>query len=172
MTSDTLFSLTEELVQLEALLTETGGELSPDVEAWMEQNAHALSDKADSVAFYLKSCEVKQTGFQKVAQDLTHKAKVEENKITRLKEYIRLCLDRMGTRKLEGEIWTLALQKNGGRPALKLLPPYDTNPIELPTEFQVLKVEADRTALRLAAEQGRTQGIAELLPLGDHVSVR
>jgi hypothetical protein len=98
--------------------------------------------------------------------------RAERNKIERLKEYVRLCLERMGTRKLAGEVWTLSIQKNGGKPALKILPPYDADPNQLPAEFQTHRVEADKQALRLAAEIGGATGIAELLPVGDSVRLR
>lgn len=168
----TLFSLSQEMVELDALLTESAGELTPEVEAWFDANREAMADKVDAVAWFIRTCEAREAGYQKVMDDLKAKQQTERNKVTQLKQYARACMDLLGTRKLEGEVYTFAIQKNGGKAPLKLLAPYDTEPDKLPAEFVTWLPKADTQALRLAAEQGRTEGIAVIEPVGEHVRLR
>lgn len=180
-----LFSLTEEMLQLDALLDESMGELTPDIEARLAALGAQLLKKTDSIGWFWRTIEARIAGYKKVADDLTTKRKTEENKLARLKSYVQECMRVMQAKKLEGQVYTLAIQANGGR-SFQLLEPYLSHPELLPEQFRhtVTRVEPDLEALKAAAiaagdsicdAQSAAMPvpvIAVLHPAGSHVRLR
>lgn len=181
---ETLFSLSEDLLALDALLTESGGELTPEVEAWIAESRDKFSDKIDGFGWYWRTIEARVAGLKLAQEELTAKRAVEERKLERLKGYVRLCLNYLGTDKAKGQVYSLSIQKNGGKPPLRILPPFDVQPELLPAGYQRVSVTADKDAIRADMEkmgglqrvvpvgEGEPQPIAEILPVGDSVRLR
>jgi hypothetical protein len=81
------------------------------------------------------------------------KQKVEENKATRLKEFLEYQLNLMGTKKAKAGLFTLALQKNP--PSLQI----DDEDI-VPEEFWKIKKDVDKTELKKwIADGNEVEGI-------------
>lgn len=180
-TKETLFSLTDDLLALDQILTESGGELTPEVEQWMTEYRDKFTAKVDGLGWYWRTCEAREAGYRKAAAELADKAQTEANKVTRLKEYARACLDHLGATKVAGDIYTLAIQKNGGRTPLKVCEPFLSDPSRLPAEYQRIVVLPDLEKLRTRAELScgvatmddrDGTAMAELLPAGTHVRLR
>lgn len=155
-----LFELTEEFLALEALLEASGGELTPEVEAWREANAEAFTEKVDALVWYAKTLKGDAEFYREQADELAHKAKVAENKIARLKEYAAVCLDRLGVKAVKGKVYAIAYQKNGGLPPLRLLTP---DPLAFPESCRV--VTLSNSAIRELLTGGTLpEGLAQLDP--------
>jgi hypothetical protein len=166
---ETLFSLSADLRELDEALTDSLGELTPEIEARLIGLRGAFSDKIDGIGWFVRTCESREAGYKKLRDELQAKATTEANKVTRLKEYIRMCLDSLGTEKVKGEVYTLALQKNGGRPPVKLLEPYASDPDLLPRDLTRITVTPDMDRIR---ELPTPSEFYEVLPVGSHVRVR
>jgi hypothetical protein len=165
----TLFALTEEMHALDELLTASGGELTDDIEAMLATIGSQITQKVDSLAWVIRTCEARAAGFKKMRQEMDEKKTTEENKIDRLKEYVRVCLDRLGTDKIKGEQYTFALQRNGGKPPVKLLEPYASDPDLLPRDLTRITVTPDMDRIR---ELPTPSEFYEVLPVGTHVRIR
>jgi len=158
-----LFRLTEEFLALEALLEASGGELTPEIEAWREANAEAFTDKVDALVWYSKTLKAAAEFYRAQADELAHRAKVAENKIARLKEYAAVCLDRLGSRAVMGKVYAIAYQKNGGLPPLRLLNP---DPMAFPESCR--NVTVSNAAVRESLSAGTLpEGLAQLDPPGE-----
>lgn len=169
---DTLFEVTDDLLALDQLLTESEGELTPEIEAWREEYAAKIRDKADGIGWYAKRLQNEAEFFKAQRDELAAKARRAERKLEWLKGYIAYCMARLETRKIEGKVYTLALQKNGGKPPLEILEPFKSDPAQLPAEFQRVTVSANTDALRIAAEEGMADEVVRLLPAGESVRIR
>lgn len=165
----TLFSLTEEMQQLDDQLTESLGELTPEVEAALATLGASIRDKTDSIAWFLKTCEAREDCYRKAAAELQAKAKVEEAKRDRLKAYVKLCMELLGASKLQGEVYAFAIQRNGGKAPVKLLEPYASQPDLLPRDLTRITVTPDWDRIR---ELPSPSQFHEVLPVGTHVRVR
>lgn len=143
--------------------------MTPDIEARLASLGSQITDKVDSTAWYLRTCEAREAGLKKAAAELSAKAKVEENKVARLKEYVKLCLEQLGTTKVSGEVYTFAIQRNGGKPPVKLLEPYASDPDLLPRDLTRITVTPDMDRIR---ELPTPSEFYEVLPVGSHVRVR
>jgi len=172
--NSTLYAIADDLLAVDALLTESGGELTPEIEAALASLNEVLVGKVDAIASYIRDCAAKAAALREEADVLTAKRRTEENKVGRLKEYVRFHMDRLGETKLAGAIWTFALQANGGRPALTVL----VAPEQLPALFRRLVVQADTDALRGAVDAASGElvvdgrAIARLEPVGSSLRIR
>lgn len=186
---ESLFQLSEDLLALDALMTEAGGELTPEAEAFLEEYAKKLATKTDSLGWFWRTLEARIAGFKKIGDDLAAKRKTEENKLARIRSYVLACMRNLGAKKLEGQVYTLAVQANGQR-SFQLLEPYLSHPELLPSQFvkKVTRYEPDLEALKAATiaagdalafsgpllEDGTAPTVpaAVLHPAGTHVRLR
>lgn len=167
---ETLFSLSGDVLALDAILEEGGGEITPEVEAWIAEYRDKFTDKVDSVGWYWRTCEARAAGFKKAADDLAAKARTEEQKRDRLKQYVEGCLRHLDTRKISGQVYSFSLQTNGGSPPLRLLV---DDPAAFPESCQRVTVTVDRTAVRTALEASTLpEGLAMIEPAGESVRLR
>ncbi len=166
----TLFSLTEELVALDMALTESDGELTPEIEAQLQALTDQLDAKIDNVAWFIRTCEARAEAYSKAEAELRAKRYTEDTKVAHLKTYVRACMAMRNTRKLEGSFFTFAIQKNGGKPPVGLLNP---DPQAFPAECQRVTVAVDREAVRGMIEAGTLpEGLAVIEPHGEHLRLR
>jgi len=165
----TLFSLTADLIQLDELLTESGGELTPEVEAALTLLDAQLEEKTDHVAWYLRTCEARIMGYRAAEIELAGKRTTEQNKIDRLKQYVRACMDARGTRKLEGQVYTFAIQQNGGKPPVRLLV---EDPQAFPDEAVRIVRSVDKEKVRELLAAGQLSDLAVVDLVGSHLRLR
>ena len=174
---ETLFVLTGELLALDELLTESGGELTPEIESWIAEYRDKFTGKIDGIGWFWRTIEARIAGLKVAQEELATKRQVEERKLERLKGYVRLCLDHLGTSSAKGSVYSLAIHANGGKPPIELLEPYRSDPKLLPTKLQKVTVSADMEALRTYMDGAETvtegdQVVARRLPAGTHVRLR
>lgn len=167
-TRETLFSLSQEMAILDELLTESGGELTEEVSVALARIGAKLETKTDGLGWFIRTCEARRDGYKRTAADLTAKASVESNKIDRLKEYVKACMEQLGAKKLEGTVYAFAIQKNGGKPPIKLLEPYASDPDLLPRHLTRITVTPDLDRIR----EMEPAEFHEALPVGSHVRLR
>ena len=182
----TLFSLTDDLRALDAALTESLGELTPEIEATMARLQASFAAKADACAFYAKSLEADIAATETHVAHFTAKLTVLKHKQTAWKQYLHSCLSNLKATEVKGSVYTIALQANGGKAPLQVEAVYVADPSALPSEYQRVKIEVDTDALREAADgQGKVwfqgydeQGpverelIAQVMPRGSHVRIK
>lgn len=144
----TLLDIGEAYLKLEEVLLETGGELTPEVEAAFEALGGLEAAKVDGYASLVKSLDAyaRACALQRrtLVEELGAKEKAAQGAVERLKERMKLYLEGRGVSEVRGSVWRAALQRNSTRPALELLVP----PEDLPQEFVVVTVSADLEKLK------------------------
>lgn len=162
-----LFMLTDDLLALDQLLDESGGEASPELEGWIAEYQGRFTEKVDNIGWFWRTIEARQAAAAKIRDEFAAKARVEGNKLDRLKAYIAMCLQHLNTRKVAGQAYTLRLQKNGGAPPVRLL---IEEPAAYPEPCRKVVTTIDRNAVRAALEAGALPpGLAVLDPAGESV---
>lgn len=144
-----LYEITEELAALDELLEETEGEVTPEIEAWMEEFGPMLMRKVDSIGRYCTSLTAAAAACKAEEARLAKRREVLEEKVAGLRRLLEMAMSRRGASRLEGQVFTARRQKNGGRPALAVA----VRPEELPhwlTRTVPATVTADNEAIREA----------------------
>jgi len=177
---ESLFQLTQELEALDAILTEAGGELTPEVQAWMAEYQGKLEGKVDAIGWFIRRCDAEEAAHKAHAQAMQQevdafraKARTAANKRERIKEYVRGCLAFLGVTKLQGKAYSLGIEKTGGKRSIEIVEPFASHPELLPEPYQRVTVTAYLEAIRTWLEANPAdESIARFLPQGDHVRLR
>ena len=169
---DTLIQLSDEMLALDALLMESGGEITPEIEEWMAEYEQKFADKGDSIGWYWRALEVDIAVLEPMAAKLT----VRRNALKRIKEYALFCLTKTGRDRVKGAFHEIYLQNNGGVTGLELQEPYRSNPALLPERFRKVAYMPDMDAIKAEMKDGAVrEGIVTVAlqaPRGMHVRLR
>jgi len=150
-----------------------------------------LGKKVDRVARYVRATELKARAAREEATRLTARQRAAENRVEQVKSMLAFFMHVRGLRRLEGELNTIRLQKNG-QASLQLDPlalpgEYNQTTITLPQQEWVLvlesitspelrktleaavtKIEPNKELLREHLQSGREVAGAALVK-GEHV---
>ena len=186
---ESLYVLTEELVALDSMLAEIGGDVSsPEgqtLEKWAAEFDWKMRDKVDGYASLAINLEADALTIANEVKRLQARKNAIENRRARLLALAKFSMERLQVRKLEGVRFTIAIQKNGGVEPLEVLVATD----QLPDKFYSVEevYTADTDLLRKALEARRAAlaktppdpdpfpelaGKAELKERGESVRVR
>jgi hypothetical protein len=156
--SQSLYDLTEDLVSLNTLLEEVGGDVSEGTEGqtlekWALEFDWKMRSKVDAYGGLYKNMDADVVGIKAEIKRLGDRARALENRKARLLALAKFSMERLGTRKLEGVKFTIAIQKNGGVEPMEVLVESVAMPEPFRVEEKVYKVDTD--LLRTALEQRR-----------------
>ena len=145
-----LRDLAEERLALDDLLAMDEGEETPEAEALAMELAAQMVRKADAFGSYVREREATAAAIADEINRLTVRRKAITHATERLMRYAQMALEVMDRPRIEGTLFTLALQKNP--PAVMIDP--DT---VLPPEYVRVVPESrapDKTAIRDALKRG------------------
>lgn len=160
-----LYEATAALGITEEWLEETGGELTPALEALLEQAGADFADKVERVALKVRELEAEAKALGDEIARLKARQMARENGAKSLKAYLQRCLTVAGTDKVNGLIVTVALQQN---PAAVQVPDWTDEQLRelyeagapgielVPSRFAVNKAEMKKAVERGAAPTGVT----------------
>lgn len=114
--NNTLFEIDTELeAQFEAATNEEEqtGVISEEAKQRCLNLFSELGKKVDRIARYLRTTEFKARAAKEEAARLTARQKTAENRLVQVKSMLAFYMLSRGLRRLEGELNTLRLQKNG-----------------------------------------------------------
>ncbi|MCT3075314.1 siphovirus Gp157 family protein [Leuconostoc citreum] len=86
-----------------------------DEEAWFDTLSsidEAIEDKGNNIAKLVRSLESDAEAYKAEAEHFTAKRKVTENKITRLKEYLKGSMELLDKPKFKTELFSFGIQNN------------------------------------------------------------
>jgi len=173
--SQSLYEITTEMMKLDAILEASGGALPEGAEgetlqALVEHYGWLERDKIDGYGEYWTSLKALATALEEEIDRLDKRRRVALNKIERLKDAARFAMDNRNRQKLEGQMFTICLQKNGGAPGIELKVPVE----QLPEEFQKKTVSANMDAIRTALKErpDMVAKVAELKPVGYSIRLK
>lgn len=171
-----LYTLTEELIKLDGMLAAAGGDVSEEtdgaaLEDWLKEYEWQVGEKIDAYGGLIKNWQADIDAISDEAKRLQDRARMIDNKIERLKEMAKLAMTMRGIRKLEGTLFTIALQKNGGKPPLEMI---IEDLAKIPPKFLKNNPSVDSEMLRFAleAKDPEAQKVARIKERGESVRIR
>ncbi len=137
-----LYEITGALMKLQTLLED------PEVDQQMVEDCindyeEDLDAKADGYARVIKNLEGSIAAIKQEQDRLAAKKKTLENGISRLKNNLQESMKALNKPKIQTDLFTIAIQKNGG--ALPVIVDVPTE--DLPDECVLIKEEPDKKAL-------------------------
>lgn len=170
--SQSLIKITDEMIALETLLEEMGGDVTDEsageyVSKLFDEINDALNYKVDAYATLIRKCEMTAAARSEEADALKAGARTEENKAKWLKANLKAAMERLGIKKA-GYIRTASICGNGGKPPLIVT----VSAAELPPQYQRVVIVANEDAIRAAIEAGTVLPFARIEDRGTHVRVK
>ena len=132
----TLYDITLEGMIITDILTESEGELTPELESRLDALMREAPDRIEAAAMVLRQLEANAESCKHEADRLTERKKSFENQATRLKDRIRLAVDAAFNGKVKTPIFTIWTQKAA-----------DSVAFDLSEEFTLEMLQQDRPDL-------------------------
>lgn len=149
----TLATLQQEFAALDALLIETGGEVTPETEpilqAWFAELATNEREKADGYAFRIKDLRGRALALKAMAAELTLKERTLTCEADWLLNRMAVHLEMSGRDRLAGAIYRFQFEAVGGRLPIVL---ETEDPEAFPADCRRVVVTVDREAVRASLE--------------------
>jgi hypothetical protein len=155
--------------ELDRLLDDSHGEVTPDIQAKLDEFALAESESVTSYVLWLRAKEAEQAAYEakrKHYQDLANieesHARAIEGRIKWHKAQIKSYMDARGVKNLQGsQGYGCRIQPNGGKPAVEVL----VAPEDLPRAYA--NIVANKEALRAGLISGDVPDtLARFAPVG------
>ena len=146
----TLYELTQEWAEIQDALIDSGGELTPEIEARLDALPGALQVKADGYCYVIQQLLRSADAAKAEADRLSELARVRKNAADRLKDRLKSAMETTGQLKLESDRFKVRVQKNG-RPSIA----WTGEPDALPCEYSRVAVSLDGQAAYEAWKAGR-----------------
>ena len=163
----TLYDLPDAIREVEALIIEADGEITPDIEAQLEAFEGEFERKAEYLALLSREAKAEAAAVKLEEDRLKARRTAAENRERRLKDYLHVCMIRMGIPKIDGDRAKVAIQNNG-RPSITWMGEDDA----IPDEFRRVSVSLDGTAVYNEWRAGAELPEGFRVEVGTHVRVR
>lgn len=137
-----LYEITESLMKLQLLLEDPEVDQQL-VEDTINDTTEELEVKADGYARVIRNLEGNVDALDKEIKRLQAKKKACQNGITRLKDNLQAAMTALKKPKIKTELFTIAIQKNGG--ALPVIVDVPTE--ELPDECVIVEEKPNLTTI-------------------------
>jgi Ni,Fe-hydrogenase I large subunit len=146
--SKTLPALVVEANEILQEIVTNGGEMNPIIEAILDGVTQEIATKADSYAFVMDKLEAEATLFKERADQFSKAAKACSNLKDRLQERIKMAMQDMGKREVQGDDFRFVLSK--AHPKLIV------NEEKLPSDYFMVVSEkiADKQKIRQILDAG------------------
>lgn len=155
-----LYEITGDLLQLQSMLEDS---VEDDVlKDTLEAVQGEFDYKLEQYAKVIKNLEADVDALKNEAKRLTDKRKVLENNITRLNAAMFDSMKATGTSKVKGQLFTVAIQKNGGK--VPVIMAEGTTTEHLPDQLVNIVETPNLDAIREVLEAGK---VVEGFSLGE-----
>lgn len=125
----------------------------------------AIEVKADGYADVIAAFEQRVDACKAEAARLNARAKVFDNRITTMKNRLRDCMNEMGKKKIETDMHTFSVVKNGGKLGIEFV-------AEVPQNYLRVVYEQDTDKIRKDLEAGQELSFAVLKERGTHLVIK
>lgn len=148
----TLFEISNDIHALADLLEETGGEVTPETEAaidqWFAEVETDRDAKIDNYCALIKHLEATAKARQEESKRLQSLAKTDENSADRLKRRLHMFFQIHGIPKVETLRFKVRRQANGGKHPVILDEHFQRHPEELPEKYRRVIFEPNLDVIR------------------------
>ena len=167
----TLYSISEDLLALDAILDASDGEISDEaasaLDAWFAELGTARDMKIDGYCALIREMEARATARYEEARRLKALADADAKKGERLEGRLREFFALHDLKKLDTPRFSLSLVTNGGKQALEV---FGEVPVAFMRSRTVESVDTDK--VRAAIESGTSLPFATLKPRGQSLRIR
>lgn len=170
-----LYELTSEMVELDRLLEEGGGDLDVvkggrTLEEWMNQVQPLQQAKVDNYGDYFATLKALEKSLGEEIENMERRRSATKAKQKILKDLAERAMVAHRIVKIEGLRHTISYVKNGGKPRLELL----VDEAKVPKEYVMQVPKIDLETLRVDLELGKPEAktIAELVGTGYGVRIK
>ncbi len=108
----TLFYLSEQMAAIEAALEETGGELTPELEAQWTETRESLMAKVDNYNALVQKLKNYSENIKAEQERLAKLKKTADNSLKRIKDHIKDTMKTFGLKSLEGDYCKMTLSRS------------------------------------------------------------
>lgn len=163
MANFTLYELTEEARELQDMIEEYPPETFSDT---IESLQMMIEDKANDYAVVNQNITNEIAALKAEEERLRARRNALERNQLRLMKAIREAMNALGKTKIKTEKFTFSVSKNGG------LQPIKVDAEKLPDKFKKVIMEPDNEHIREAIKAGETIEGVEVLPRGEHLTIK
>lgn len=169
--SRTIFDIGADMVALDAIIGDAGGDLSDPavaaaIEQWEREIETDLAGKVDRYASLIGEMEARASKRREEALRLVARAEQDERAANGLRERLRLVWEARGLGVIQTPRYRVALRRNGGKAPLDL---HDVIPSEWTRT--ITSVGPDKDRIREALERGEQLTFARLMERGNRISI-
>lgn len=172
--TQTLLDITADMAALDALLAESGGEITPDTEATLDaffaETETNLAGKVDAYCALISEMEARAEVRKAEAKRLADRAKADERTSDALRERLRFVWETRRLGKVETDRFTVSLAKNGGKAPLDIRCGVDELPAWAVKRETVVTVDKD--AIRSRLDAGEPLDFASLMERGTRINIK
>ena len=165
--TDSVFTIVDEMERLDALLEESGGELTEEIEQALDQVEGQFYDKAEKIGAYILALVAHEATAKAEAQRLRDLTKVRTNKVTRLKTYLKFMLESTGRDKVETATFRIGLCQNS-QPTIRWQGPS----AEIPETFRITDYRVDGAKAQAYLKEHSKLPDGFDVELGSHVRIK
>ena len=170
----TIYEISEDMAALDALLAETGGEITPEAEAafnaFEAELAANLHAKTDAYCALIAEIDARAAARKAEAKRLADRAKADERTSDALRERLRFVWETRRLGKVETDRFTVSLAKNGGKAPLDIRCGVDELPAWAIKRETVVTVDKD--AIRSRLDAGEPLDFASLMERGTRINIK
>ena len=170
----TIYEISEDMAALDALLAETGGEITPEAEAafnaFEAELAANLHAKTDAYCALIAEIDARAAARKAEAKRLADRAKADERTSDALRERLRFVWETRRLGKVETDRFTVSLARNGGKAPLDIRCGVDELPAWAIKRETVVTVDKD--AIRSRLDAGEPLDFASLMERGTRINIK
>lgn len=112
MTNTTLYEIADMRDVLDTWLSESDGEVTPELEQLLADVEAQADEKIERVALYIREQKALAKGIKEEEERLAARRKARERAAESLTRYLEAQMQRLGKAKVNGLLVTVAMQKN------------------------------------------------------------
>ena len=128
----------------------------------------AIEDKADNIARLLRNEEAEIIVIKEEENRLATRRRVIQNSVDRLKEYLKSAMIATGKTKFKTNLFSFAVQKNGGAAPVYLRVPEE----QIPDEFMKITRTPDKKAMADYINETGDVTLFDFAPRGESLRIR
>lgn len=160
----TLFQIAGEFEELYSLATQE--QLDEELfNGTLEALTGELEVKGAGYVAVINQLDMEAKKAKELSDTFKLKAETRVNAIGRMKDALKIAMDRIGTDKIDTGDFTIKLQKNGGKQPMIV-------DGEVPNDFLKVIYEPDKEKIRKVLEEGSKLDFAHLEERGKHIVIK
>lgn len=165
---ESLFSLGEHFYALESLLIETEGEITDELDTWLQEYEGKEEEKIDAYCYVIQKFE----NISEESRRLAERSSSYSGKAKNLKDRLKFYLVHRGKERVETDRFTVSVCNNGGMLPVRLHDHIKTD--DLPDQFVRVYREPDMNQIResLLNNDEEVTSFAYVLPRGTHLRIK